>query len=89
VWSDTNRQTSEDGHEDLTWNNSHLITGDVAAEVSKLKDQPGKDILLYDSDMLVNLLLDRGLIDDFRLWVFPLVLGAGGSCSTGRTREES
>ncbi len=64
--------------EDLTWNNSHLITGDVAAEVSKLKEQPGKDILLYGSDMLFNLLLDGGLIDDFRLWVFPVVLGAGG-----------
>ncbi len=62
---------------DLEWNNSRVIRGDVVAEVSRLKQQPGEDILLYGSNQLFNTLLDHGLIDDFRLWVFPLVLGSG------------
>jgi dihydrofolate reductase len=63
--------------EHLAWNNSQVITGDVVAEVTKLKQQPGRDILLYGSGQLFNTLLDHHLIDDFRLWVFPLVLGSG------------
>lgn len=65
------------GDDDLEWNNSQVIRGDVVAEVTKLKQQPGKDILLYGSNQLFNTLLDHHLIDDFRLWVFPLVLGSG------------
>jgi dihydrofolate reductase len=64
--------------DDLSWNNSRLIDGDVAAEVARLKQQSGQDMLLYGSGRLFNQLLDQGLIDDFRLWVFPLVLGRGG-----------
>jgi dihydrofolate reductase len=64
--------------EDLTWNNSKILTGDVAAEVTRLKQQQGGDILLYGSNQLFNTLLDRRLVDDFRLWIFPLVLGRGG-----------
>ncbi len=45
--------------------------------MSKLKQQPGNDILLYGSNQLFNTLLGHPLIDDFRLWVFPLVLGSG------------
>jgi len=65
------------GDDDLEWNNSQVIRGDVVAEVTKLKQQPGKDILLFGSNQLFNTLLDHHLIDDFRLWVFPLVLGSG------------
>ena len=65
------------GDDDLEWNNSLVIGGDVVAEVTKLKQQPGKDILLFGSNQLFNTLLDHHLIDDFRLWVFPLVLGSG------------
>jgi dihydrofolate reductase len=63
--------------EHLAWNNSQVIRGDVVAEVTKLKQQPGRDILLYGSGQLFNTLLDHHLIDEFRLWVFPLVLGSG------------
>jgi dihydrofolate reductase len=63
--------------DNLEWDNSRVIRGDAVAEVSKLKQQPGQDILLYGSNQLFNTLLDHGLIDDFRLWVFPLVLGSG------------
>jgi dihydrofolate reductase len=63
--------------DDLGWNNSRVLRGDVVAEVTKLKQQAGQDILLYGSGQLFNTLLDHHLIDDFRLWVFPLVLGGG------------
>jgi dihydrofolate reductase len=63
---------------DLTWNNSRILTGDVSREVARLKEQPGEDILLYGSNQLFNTLLDHGLVNDFRLWIFPLVRGRGG-----------
>jgi len=53
------------------------LRGDVVEEVCRLKQQPGDDILLYGSQQLFSTLLDRGLVDDFRLWVFPIVLGNG------------
>ena len=61
----------------LDWNNSHLIKGDVATEVSKLKQQPGQDIVIHGSPGLIRSLLPHDLIDEFRLLVYPLVLGRG------------
>ena len=61
----------------LEWNNSHLIKGDLAAEVSKLKEQPGQDIVIHGSPTLIRSLLPSNLIDEFRLLVYPLVLGHG------------
>jgi dihydrofolate reductase len=62
--------------EPLEWN-STLLKGDAAAEVSKLKEQPGEDILIYGSGALVNTLLAQNLIDEYRLMIYPLVLGRG------------
>ena len=59
------------------WNNSHVISGDIAGEIARLRDAPGGDILVNGSGQLVSLLLERGLIDELRLMVFPVVLGAG------------
>jgi dihydrofolate reductase len=63
--------------EPLGWNNSSLIKGDVAEEISELKRQPGEDILILGSSSLVNDLMRYGLIDEYRLMVFPVVLGSG------------
>jgi dihydrofolate reductase len=63
--------------EPLAWNNSRLITGDVADEVAKLKQQPGQDILIYGSGTLVRRLGQHDLIDEYRLLVYPVVLGSG------------
>jgi dihydrofolate reductase len=63
--------------EPLGWNNSTLIKGDVAEEVSELKRQPGGDILVFGSGSLVNELMRLGFIDEYRLMVFPVVLGSG------------
>jgi dihydrofolate reductase len=63
--------------EPLEWNNSTLIKGDVAEEVSSVKQRPGKDILVFGSADLVNTLMKHGLVDEYRLMVFPIVLGSG------------
>jgi dihydrofolate reductase len=63
--------------EPLEWNNSMLIKGNVAEEVSRLKQQPGKDILIFGSGKLVNTLMQHDLIDEYRLMVFPMVVGSG------------
>jgi len=58
------------------WNAS-VIDGDVAEEVTNMKAQPGRDLLVYASGELVNTLMAHDLIDDYRIWVFPIVFGAG------------
>ena len=63
--------------EPLEWNNSTLIKGNVAEEVSRLKQQPGKDILVFGSGDLVNTLMHHDLINEYRLMVFPVVVGSG------------
>jgi dihydrofolate reductase len=62
---------------ELTWNNSTLIEGDVAAEVAKLKEQVPGDILVAGSATLVRALVEHDLVDELRLMVFPIVLGSG------------
>src|SRR5262245_58080181 len=62
--------------EPLAWNGT-LLTGDVADEVAKLKERPGQDLLIYGSGELVNTLHTHGLIDEYRLMVFPVTLGTG------------
>jgi dihydrofolate reductase len=59
------------------WNNSTILSGDVGEEVTTLKEQPGGDILVGGSASLVRELLMRDLVDEFRLMVFPVVLGSG------------
>jgi len=63
--------------EPLEWNNSRLIKENVAEEVSRLKPQPGRDILIFGSGDLVNTLMEHDLIDEYRLLVYPFVLGNG------------
>jgi dihydrofolate reductase len=62
---------------DVTWNNSHVITGNIAEEVAKLKAQPGGILLMQGSGDLVRLLAQHHLIDEYALHVAPLVLGKG------------
>jgi class 3 adenylate cyclase/dihydrofolate reductase len=59
------------------WHNSTIISGDVAAQVARLKAQPGGDILVYGSPDLVDELLRHDLVDEYRLLVFPVILGSG------------
>jgi len=58
------------------WNAS-LIKGDIAEEVSKLKQQPGQDVLIFGSGDLVHTLTRLNLIDEYRVMIFPIVVGNG------------
>ena len=62
---------------DITWNNSQVITGNIAEEVAKLKAQPGRTLLVQGSADLVRLLAQHHLINEYSLHVAPLVLGKG------------
>ena len=59
------------------WNNSHVIRRDVVQAIAKLKQEPGQDIVIHGSPTLVRSLMPHGLIDEYRLLVYPLVLGQG------------
>jgi dihydrofolate reductase len=63
--------------EPLEWNNSTLIKGNVVEEITNLKQQDGKDIVVHGSAKLVQTLVQHDLVDRYRLLVYPLVLGKG------------
>jgi dihydrofolate reductase len=60
-----------------TWGQTTVIRGDVAAEIARLKAAPGGDLLVEGSCQLVQTLVQHGLVDEYRLMVFPIILGAG------------
>ena len=59
------------------WRNSTLISDNVIAAVTALKQEPGKDLLIDGSSVLIQALAEHDLIDEYRLHVYPLVLGGG------------
>jgi dihydrofolate reductase len=61
----------------VEWPGSRLIKGDLAAEVRRLKQEPGKDLLLSGSAQLFNALMQANLIDQYRFMLHPVVLGKG------------
>ena len=65
--------------ENPDWNNSTVLKGDVVTEVTRLKQDVNGDIVVYGSFQLFHTLLDHDLVDELRLMVFPLVVGAGES----------
>jgi class 3 adenylate cyclase/dihydrofolate reductase len=59
------------------WTNSTIVSGDIAAEVAKLKAQEGGDLVVYGSPDLLDELLRHDLVDEYRLLVYPVILGSG------------
>jgi len=63
--------------EPLSWINSTLLKGDAAEAVAKLKEKPGKDLMVQGSGELIQSLMRRNLVDEYVLLIHPLVLGSG------------
>jgi dihydrofolate reductase len=59
------------------WNNSTIISEDVLEEITKLKQQPGQNILVFGSATLVQSLMEADLIDEYRFLVHPIIMGSG------------
>ncbi|MCO8255614.1 dihydrofolate reductase family protein [Haladaptatus sp. AB618] len=69
----------------VEWNNSTLLSGDVAEAIEDLKDERGDVIMVQGSHDLIQTLLAHDLVDEFWLWIFPLVLGDGKRLFEGGT----
>lgn len=63
--------------EKVEWNRSRLIKGPIEEEILQLKRQPGRDILVLGSGSLVHVLTELDLVDEYRLMIFPVILGKG------------
>ena len=63
--------------DNLAWENSVALTGDIAERISELKNQQGPLLQVHGSHLLLQLLLARDLVDELRIWTFPVVLGEG------------
>ncbi|MCP4384463.1 MAG: dihydrofolate reductase [Hyphomicrobiales bacterium] len=76
-------------HSQLDWQPSIALTGDIAAEVARLKHRDGPLLQVHGSWQLIQTLLVHDLIDEFRLWTFPLVAGSGKRLFGGNARPTS
>jgi dihydrofolate reductase len=72
--------------DEVEWVNSSLIKGDLVEEVTKLKQQPGKDLRVIGSGELVRTLMDADLVDEYQLMIHPIVLGSENASSGLRPR---
>lgn len=61
----------------VEWNNSVLLKGDIVQEINKLKRQDGKNIVVHGSGRLIQTLIQHDLVDEYRFLIYPLVLGKG------------
>jgi dihydrofolate reductase len=75
--NDATKYVASRSNPTLDWEKSVLISGDVADGVAALKKQDGPELQVHGSGDLVQTLLRSNLVDEFRLWVFPVVIGSG------------
>ncbi|MDQ4144575.1 MAG: dihydrofolate reductase family protein [Actinomycetota bacterium] len=75
--NDATKYVASRGEPNLSWANSVLIEGDAAQGVAALKKEDGPELQVHGSGDLVQTLLKNDLVDGFRLWFFPLVIGSG------------
>ena len=75
--NDATKYVASRGHPTLTWDRSVLLEGDVAEAIAALKRSDGSELQVHGSGDLIQTLLHHGLVDEYRLWVFPVVVGSG------------
>ncbi len=75
--NDATKYVASRGRPGLEWSNSVLIEGDAAEGIAALKKLDGPELQVHGSGNLIQTLLRHNLVDEFRLWVFPLVVGSG------------
>ena len=73
----TRKHVASRTRDDLEWSNSTPIAGDVADYVERIKSEDGPEIQVHGSPGLIQTLLENDLIDEFRIWIFPVVIGGG------------
>jgi dihydrofolate reductase len=75
--NDATKYVASRGNPALEWSRSVLIEGDAAEGVAELKREDGPELQVHGSGNLIQTLMRHGLVDQYRLWVFPLVVGSG------------
>lgn len=77
VFNEATKYVASRGRPTLGWSNSVLIEGDAAEGLAKLKEEDGPELQVHGSANLIQTLLRHNLVDEYRLWVFPVVIGSG------------
>lgn len=75
--NDATKYVVSNSQPELTWSNSVLVEGDAARGIAALKNEEGPELQVHGSGNLIQTLLRQNLVDRFRLWVFPVLLGSG------------
>ena len=77
VFNNATKYVASRGEPTLEWSNSVLIDGDAAEGIAELKREDGPELQVHGSGNLIQTLLRHNLVDQYRLWTFPLVIGSG------------
>ncbi len=77
IFNNATKYVASRGRPTLEWSNSVLIEGDAAAGIAALKEQDGPELQVHGSGNLIQTLLRHNLVDQYRLMVFPVVVGSG------------
>jgi dihydrofolate reductase len=75
--NDATKYVASRGHPTLEWSNSVLIEADAAEGIAALKEDDGPELQVHGSGNLIQTLMRHNLVDEYRLWVFPLIIGSG------------
>jgi dihydrofolate reductase len=77
IFNQATKYVASRGRPALEWSNSVLIEGDAADGLAALKQEDGPELQVHGSSNLIQSLLRHNLVDEYRLWVFPVVIGSG------------
>jgi dihydrofolate reductase len=83
--NDATKYVASRSHRELAWGPARQIEGDAADGVAELKRGDGPELQVHGSGNLIQTLLREGLVDEFRLWMFPVVIGSGKRLFSGGT----